>query len=314
MFDPVVSQLYQNPTEFGVPEEVESSWTAHEVRSIDTLFIPGGTTSTKGVPNVPLEDLRLRLGRLRSPPVISHASAALLLGLPLPLRIASDQRLHLTVPRSQARPTQKGLHSHLGDLVGGETFTMNGIPITSPPRIVADLAGVLTLPELNILLDGAADWLTYFEPDNGATVTTLNEFDNIMMRRNRFPGREQLHKLLDLKNQKLIPSHIGPVVLGPKNWQSYLAALIANRYSTQVKVLSPDQLVIPAHNVIVVQPWHLEDDRNTAMNIAASITALRSFGWCAFSLSYRDLLSEKDSLELYFKARNREEFNHLRCR
>jgi len=50
------------------------------------------------------------------------------------------------------------------------------------------------------------------------------------------------------------------------------------------------------------------------MNIAASITALRSFGWCAFSLSYRDLLSEKDSLELYFKARNREEFNHLRCR
>jgi len=56
--------------------------------------------------------------------------------------------------------------------------------------------------------------------------------------------------------------------------------------------------VIPAHNVIVVQPWHLEDDRNTAMNIAASITALRSFGWCAFSLSYRDLLSEKDSLEL----------------
>jgi len=70
--------------------------------------------------------------------------------------------------------------------------------------------------------------------------------------------------------------------------------------------------VIPAHNVILVQPWHLDDDRISAMNIAATITALRSFGWCAFSLSYLDLLSEKSVLSSYEKARNHANFNHLR--
>lgn len=306
MFDPVVSQLYKKPVAFGQPEEREINWTELELKSIDTLFVPDATTRTGGVPQTSIADLEDRFSRLRAPCVLSHSSAAILLGLELPFRIAHDQCLHLTVPRSRARPTQRGLHAHLGDLSDGETFLVGSLSITSPARIVADLAEKLTLPELNVLLDSALSWVDEADCDE----FTPESFNEILFRRSRFPGRGRLRKLIALRARYLRARLAWTFAHSP--WQSYLSALIADRYRTHVKVLALDQIVIPAHNVILVQPWHLDDDRITAMNIAATITALRSFGWCAFSLSYHDLLSEKSVLSTYEKARNHTNFNHLR--
>ena len=132
-----------------------------------------------------------------------------------------------------------------------------------------------------------------------------SEFVKILLRRKRFPGRNNATRLVELQKLCLLPYSTIP-------WQSFIAATISSSYNTSIALLSSDQLAVPAHNVIVVQPWHFSDNRETSMSIASTITALRSFGWCADSFSYRDLLSVDSLLSLYARTRNHSDFAHMR--
>lgn len=325
MFDPVVRGLYREPAVFGSSVLTQHSWDDEQLLAIDSLFIPGNNSDFPGVPDWSYQELQRRIGRIRAPAVISHVSAARILGLPLPYRVAIDPRLHVTVSRSRARSHQVGIRSHLGDLIPAEIVTTNGLRMTHPARIVADLAGVLNLSELNVLLDAAqAPHLDpLFDPvaDSGESdvkhstykppyssfpsASSASEFINILLRRRRFPGRTNVTQLVELRKHNLLPS-------SDVCWQSFTAATLSSRYKTSILLVSPDQLVVPAHNMIVVQPWHFSDNRETSMSIASTITALRSFGWCADSYSYRDLLSVDSLLSLYAKTRNRSEYAHMR--
>jgi hypothetical protein len=332
VFDPVVRGLYREPAIFGSSVYSHHSWEVEQLLAIDSLFIPENNSDFPGVPNWSNQELRHRIGRIRAPAIISHVSAARILGLPLPYRVAADPRLHVTVARSRARSHQVGIRSHLGDLVPAEIVVTNGLRITHPARIVADLAGLLNLSELNVLLDASQaphiDPLfeeskgdgdkgsaisqsgikqSMYTPSfyNSASTQSESEFVKVLLRRKRFPGRTNVTRLVELREKNLLPFCSIP-------WQSFIAATIASRFNTSTLLLSPDQIAIPAHNVIVVQPWHFSDDRETSMTIASTITALRSFGWCADAFSYRDLLSVDSLLSLYAKARNRPEFAHLR--
>lgn len=325
MFDPIVRSLYREPAIFGSSVYTRNSWEVEQLLAIDSLFIPNNNSDFPGVPSWSNQELRRRIGRIRAPAIISHVSAARILGLPLPYRVAADPRLHVTVSRSRARSHQAGIHSHLGDLLPEEIVVTNGLHVTHPARLVADLAGLLNLSELNVLLDAAQaphiDPL--FEDNVGdkisgitqslysrsfynlASAQTELEFVKILLRRKRFPGRTNVTKLVELRRQNLLPFCDIP-------WQSFVAATIASSYKTSTVLLSPDQIAIPEHNVIVVQPWHFSDNREMSMTIASTITALRSFGWCANSFSYRDLLSVDSLLSLYARSRNRSEFAHMR--
>jgi len=325
VFDPVARRLYREPAIFGSAAPAPQSWEPEQLLAIDSLFLPENYSELPGVPDWSGQDLRHRVSRIRAPAVVSHVSAARLLGLPLPFRIATDPRLHVTISRSRARSHQIEIQSHLGDLIDSEIVATNGLCITTPARIVADLAGVLNLSELNVLLDAAQ--APHIDPlfdrvidhDNRGlrhspsgqfmAINPGSEFDSefvrVLLRRKRYPGRTRVVRLLGLRSHHLLPYSDVP-------WQSFVAATIASEYNTTVVSLSPDQLAIPAHNVIMVQPWHFADDRQTSMSIASTITALRSFGWCADSVSYRDLLSVDSLLKLYAQARNRPEFAHMR--
>jgi hypothetical protein len=326
VFDPVVRSLYREPTIFGSSILTRNSWNVEQLLAIDSLFIPENNSDFPGVPNWSNQELQRRIGQIRAPAIISHISAARILGLPLPYRVAIDPRLHVTVSRSRARSHQAGIHSHLGDLIPAEIVMTNGLRITHPARIVADLAGLLDLSELNVLLDAAqAPHLNHlFEDGVGVRVgdfgikqsayrqslisllSTQNdaEFIKILLRRKRFPGRNNVTKLVELRKQNMLPFCEIP-------WQGFIAATIAANYNTLTVLLSQDQLAIPAHKTIVVRPWHYSDDRETSMSIASTITTLRSYGWCADSFSYRDLLSADSLLALYAKTRNRPEFAHM---
>lgn len=324
MFDPVVRSLYREPAVFGSSVVTRHCWDDQQLLAIDSLFLPDNNSDFPGVPDWSHQELQRRIGRIRAPAVVSHVSAARILGLPLPYRIAVDPRLHVTVSRSRARSHQAGIHSHLGDLVPEEIVVTNGLRITHPARIVADLAGALGLAELNVLLDAARaphldplfdPVVDYGEPETqGSTyrppygyspgASPASEFVDILLRRKRFPGRTNVIRLVELREHNLLPSL-------DIAWQSFTAAALASHYNTSIVLLSPEQLAVPAHNVIVVQPWHFSDSRETSMSIATTITALRSFGWCADSFSYRDLLSADSLLHLYAKARHRPEFAHM---
>lgn len=321
MFDPVARHLYREPAVFGSAAPVLQSWDCEQLLAIDSLFIPENYSELPGAPDVSVNALRIRVGRIRAPAVVSHVSAARLLGLPLPYRIASDPNVHVTVSRNRARSHQSGIYSHLGDLMESEIVTLNGLHITTPARIVADLASVLNISELNVLLDAAqAPHIErLFDPavsnrdsreiddhrflcfNTGSN--TESKFIRLLLLRKRYQGRTNVMRLLELRSQHLLPYSDIP-------WQSFVAATIASQYNISIALLSPTQLAVPQHNVIVVQPWHFADDRETSMSIASTIVALRSFGWCADSFSYRDLLSTESLLNLYSKTRNRSEFPH----
>jgi len=91
----------------------------------------------------------------RMPPthVISHHTAALLLGLPLPGWLAADTRIHVTVPAGTRPPQMTGVIGHelRTELMNVESI--DGLPVTSPLQTWADLGTVLPRTALVAVAD-----------------------------------------------------------------------------------------------------------------------------------------------------------------
>lgn len=81
--------------------------------------------------------------------VLSHRSAAALWGM----RGASGGRVEITVPKKLGR--RLGLRAHRAQLPGDEITTVDGIPVTSPPRTILDLAAGLQRHELERTIEQA---------------------------------------------------------------------------------------------------------------------------------------------------------------
>jgi len=118
--------------------------------------------------------------------------------------------------------------------------------------------------------------------------------------------------LLDLKNQRLIPSHIGPAILGPKNLAELPGCFDRKPLlnPSQGFESRPTRDSRPQCNrgpalALGRRPQHRHEHRSK--HYGASIIWL-----VCVSLSYLDLLSEKSVLSSYEKARNHANFNHLR--
>lgn len=79
------------------------------------------------------------VAQLETPVVVSHASAALLWGLPAP----TAAPVHLTQTTKPCR-SARGLLRHSHRLAEADTTTVSGIPVTTPARTVLDC--VTTLP------------------------------------------------------------------------------------------------------------------------------------------------------------------------
>lgn len=79
---------------------------------------------------------------------VSGPTAARIRHMPIPLRIERDVRIHVTAPRSIARPRRRDLHTHQGDLHDCEVTRVNGMLVTTGVRTYVDLASMLKLPDL----------------------------------------------------------------------------------------------------------------------------------------------------------------------
>jgi very-short-patch-repair endonuclease len=81
--------------------------------------------------------------------VLSHRSAAALWGM----RTTTRDRVDVTVPRPlRSRPR---IDFHRGRLPSDESSVVDGIPVTTPPRTLLDLAGVVPLRHLERAVDEA---------------------------------------------------------------------------------------------------------------------------------------------------------------
>lgn len=104
-----------------------------------------------------VEDAPLTLGRqcrallpaLPPDSAYSHWTAASLLGLPS----RRSARLHVMLAPRSVLPQRAELVVHGRQLVAGDIVELDGVPVTSGPRLFVDLAAMLTERELVILGD-----------------------------------------------------------------------------------------------------------------------------------------------------------------
>ena len=93
----------------------------------------------------------------RMPPthVFSHATAALVHGIPLPYRLEINRRLHVTVPAGNRPPQMLGIIGHQLRERLMDVELVEGLPVTSPLQTWIDLGPLLNRGELV----AAADFL-----------------------------------------------------------------------------------------------------------------------------------------------------------
>jgi predicted transcriptional regulator of viral defense system len=97
--------------------------------------------------------VRATLAGLRTPAVVSHASAAVLHGLPLwgiPLH-----QVHITRSPPARTDADTRLRSHASRLVEGDVVRIGSVPVTSLARTVLDLARSLPFPVALAAADAA---------------------------------------------------------------------------------------------------------------------------------------------------------------
>jgi hypothetical protein len=85
--------------------------------------------------------------------VVSHMSAAVMHGIPL-WAVALD-RVHVTRPRRSGARVATGLHVHSAALDRDEVVMVEGVPVTSPSRTVADLGRWLRFEPAVVVVDAA---------------------------------------------------------------------------------------------------------------------------------------------------------------
>ena len=116
---------------------------------------------------------------LRSDCVLSHSTAAQLLRLPLPRRLADVAKAQVTAPRNTPRPRRRDIVTHHACLPDEDIARIAGFRVTSPERTYVDLAVLLHHDELVAVGDVVLR-------DHNATLEGLL---HVARQRAHYPGR-----------------------------------------------------------------------------------------------------------------------------
>ncbi len=120
--------------------------------------------------------------------VLSHATAAAILELPLPVWLADQNVIHVTAPKTSNRPRRRDICTHYAVLRVDECNEIDGFRVTTPARTYTDVAFRLSIPEL--VAFGDAMMRKYG--------TSQRELLATILRRQRYPGRLKARQCVDL--------------------------------------------------------------------------------------------------------------------
>lgn len=129
---------------------------------------------------------------LREECVLSHTTAARLHGLPLPLALERDLRVHVTMPRELPRPRRRDIVTHHARLLPEQWQTVGDLRLTTVARTYVDMAGALTFDSLVALGDVALR----------AHRVTEEELLAMALWRRRYPGRTRAVLAIDWLDAK----------------------------------------------------------------------------------------------------------------
>lgn len=116
-----------------------------------------GTRTRPGSDDGLLTRCRSLAVRMSTGQAFSHTTAALLLGVPLPL-LAQSGPLHVMSPAPSRALRCRGAVGHESRLGAEDIVRVSGLPVTSPERTWCDLAAVLDYPDLVAAGDYLLSW------------------------------------------------------------------------------------------------------------------------------------------------------------
>lgn len=125
--------------------------------------------------------------------VVSHTTAALIFGVPLPTRHNLDP-VHVTSPAPERALRYRGAIGHSTMLGTGDVQVWEGVPVTSPERTWCDLATVLSLPDLV----AAGDYLLCWK----APFTSIDRLSDAVERYPSRRGQSLLRRALPLLSSR----------------------------------------------------------------------------------------------------------------
>lgn len=112
-----------------------------------------GARAPAGTADTLIGRCRLFAARLDPATFFSHATAARLFGAPIPPWLERAPLLHVTVPSPRRAPHAEGLVGHSRLVHDGDVVEFAGLRVSSPQRVVFELAASLSLGDLVAVID-----------------------------------------------------------------------------------------------------------------------------------------------------------------
>ncbi len=225
----------------------------------------------------PLATIRAALAPLPAIAATWGPSGALVLGLPLPQ--LDNPRAHVIVPRSVARPVRRDIVVHQGTLVTGEVAERHGIRTANGPRVFADLAALLTLPDLVAVGDAVL-----------ASGYSIEDVTWVVERRGRYPGRAKARYALDWLDAGAESPQESRLRVNLR-----LAGLPSPRVNATIcdragRFVARGDLVFDEAKLVVEYDGAYHLNRSRQRSDAARRAALQALGWMVLELNALDLI------------------------
>ncbi len=169
--------------------------TAHDLRS-GLLHTPFWGVRVVAAPTSMLDRFHAIAARMPPSAFFSHASAAIIHGMPLPARLERASDIHIAIAAPRRAPHAAGLRGHRLAIAEQDVTLVGGLAVTSVERTWCDLSTMLHLYDLV----AAGDFLVHWRHPS---TTTGRLFDAL---RRRWPGRgsrllARAHGLLDDRSE-----------------------------------------------------------------------------------------------------------------
>ncbi|MCU1557059.1 MAG: hypothetical protein JWN09_1054 [Microbacteriaceae bacterium] len=207
-------------------------------------------------------------------------TAAVIMGIPLPMPLEQSRVLHVCVPSPHRAPVGKYIHGHAFRISPGDVRAWHGLRLTTPERTWCELASLLTLPDLV----AAGDFLVHWR----LPLTTIQGLQDAAA---AFPGRRGIQlmrvalPLLSDRSESRRESRLRVIVV-----RARLTGLAVNlRITTTDGHRYRADLAFPAKKVLLEYQSEFHRSPEAFRADMTRISRLEADGWYVMQVNSNDL-------------------------
>jgi very-short-patch-repair endonuclease len=220
----------------------------------------------------------------------SSVTAAALMNVPLPSRNRFGTAVHIAVISPHRAREGRGVVGHKIQLMGGDSWMLHGLPVSTPERVWCELGVQLSVPELV----AAGDWLI----NVAAPITTREKLGDAFRRYPDRRGKRRLRiagELLDGRAESPKESELRVLLVlgGIMGLESNWPVRIGNR-SYRI------DLALPSRKIAIEYQGDYHRDPEQWRRDMTRVSQLESEEWHVFQFNSDDL---RDPTELAARVR-----------